>query len=642
MTPILKGILLAVSGSLAASIVAKGTVVVALAFAGVWGARHSRAAARHAVMAAAFVVLALLPIASIVVPAVQIALPAVAQDEAARPSLEVAINAAPPAVAMDAAVGGAPAISRSSGFPAFALLLAVWAIGAVLCLLPMAAGLWQVRSLRRRGLPWRRGGSVVESLALDAGIHRNVAVLLSEALPGPATCGAVRPAIMLPLDARTWKKEDLDCVVVHELEHVRRGDWASRCLARAVCAVYWFHPLVWAAWRRLALEAERSCDDAVLRRAEATAYADQLVGFARRLAAPPPSPLPAMANPTDLATRVKAVLDSRQRRGRVGTLSVALAAAAVLVTTMSPLRIVAAAQSSPAQAGAPHFNAASVKINLAAPSPRKYDETVSPTRHHFQDLALQYLLEGAAVSRSAGPTLSAASVRWICSQAGRGGDCPTGFAGGPRLDPIRFDCTFCTVSAAIARAYGVSFQQLRGGPDWINKDRYRVQVVSASPTDAAGMMRLLQQVLAQSFHLQAHLVSNPVPAYALVVAKSGIRFHRLGGDASDAPGPRFGFAGANAHFSTLAQLVTYLNSLYYGHAGGLDRPVVDHSGLAGRYDITLDLARLVGGEPVLSLVKEQLGLDVQATQGTARLLDIDGLTYLRGSWNNGDDAGADR
>ena len=35
-------------------------------------------------------------------------------------------------------------------------------------------------------------------------------------------------------------------------------------LARAVAAFYWFHPLVWMAWRRLCLEAERSCDDAVV------------------------------------------------------------------------------------------------------------------------------------------------------------------------------------------------------------------------------------------------------------------------------------------------------------------------------------------------------------------------------------------
>jgi TonB family protein len=126
---------------------------------------------------------------------------------------------------------------------------------------------------------------------------------------------------------------------------------------RAVCAVYWFHPLVWIAWRRFTLEAERSCDDAVLAGSEPTAYADQLVGLARRLAK---TPLLAMANRADLAKRVGAVLDSRQRRGRAGTLPVALtcATAAVLVLTMSPLRMVAAPQS----AGTPQFSAYGVLV----------------------------------------------------------------------------------------------------------------------------------------------------------------------------------------------------------------------------------------------------------------------------------------
>ena len=132
--------------------------------------------------------------------------------------------------------------------------------------------------------------------------------------------------------------------MVHELEHVRRADWASHCLARVVCAAYWFHPLVWMAWRQLVLEAERSCDDAVLGRSEATEYADQLVGLARRLSMK--APFLAMANRADLAARVGAVLDGGQRRGRAGGLAVALAWAAgvVLVVTMSPLRMVAAPQ----------------------------------------------------------------------------------------------------------------------------------------------------------------------------------------------------------------------------------------------------------------------------------------------------------
>jgi len=125
-----------------------------------------------------------------------------------------------------------------------------------------------------------------------------------------------------------------------------RWDWAIHCAARTACALYWFHPLVWMAWRRLELEAERACDDAVLKSSEPTAYADQLVAIAQRISAAAKSPLLAMARRADLSSRVSAVLDAGQRRGRAGALcvTVATAAAAALVVTVSPLRMVAAPQ----------------------------------------------------------------------------------------------------------------------------------------------------------------------------------------------------------------------------------------------------------------------------------------------------------
>lgn len=108
-------------------------------------------------------------------------------------------------------------------------------------------------------------------------------------------------------------------------------------VTRVVCAAYWFHPLVWMAWRQLILESEPSCDDAVIARSEATAYADQLVGLARRLLTAARSPLLAMANRSDLANRVGAGLDHSQRRGRAGSFAVALGCAvAVAALTMSP------------------------------------------------------------------------------------------------------------------------------------------------------------------------------------------------------------------------------------------------------------------------------------------------------------------
>jgi TonB family protein len=345
MMPAINGVMLAVSSSLAASIVAKATVTTALSLAGVRLARRSRAAVRHALLAAAFGVLVALPVASIVTRPFLIPVPVSAQERnPANFARGTTVVSAPP---LRPSVGAPSAIPQPKGFSPSALLLTVWIAGTTLFLLPVPIGLWQVRRLRRSALPWAHGQLAVERLALEAGIHRRVTVLLHDALCGPMTCGALHPTIVLPQDAETWPSEDLNRALVHELEHVLRADWVSLCLSRAACAMYWFHPLVWIAWRQLALDAERSCDDAVLVRSESTAYADQLVQLARRLSASATTPLLAMANRADLATRVGAVLDGRQRRGRAGRLPVALAcaAAAVLVIILSPLRVVAAQQS---------------------------------------------------------------------------------------------------------------------------------------------------------------------------------------------------------------------------------------------------------------------------------------------------------
>src|SRR6185436_10412415 len=147
-----------------------------------------------------------------------------------------------------------------------------------------------------------------------------------------------------------------------------------QCLARVVAACYWFHPVVWIAWRRLILEAERACDDAVLRGTDATDYADQLVVLAQRLSATSSQPQLAMANRGDLAARVVAVLDGAQKRGRAGAVFVG---AAVVVTIalsagMSSLRLVASENTAAAimQSGPkPKYDAASIKPCAAEENP---------------------------------------------------------------------------------------------------------------------------------------------------------------------------------------------------------------------------------------------------------------------------------
>jgi beta-lactamase regulating signal transducer with metallopeptidase domain len=351
MMTTINGVILAGGSSLAALIVVKITLVAALGLAAAWLARRGRAAVRHALLAVTFGAMLLLPIASIFAPSVHVTVPAAEVSRVAWPHVLNSTAPISPAITADGAHVAPAAPLRSSTVSLSVLLLAGWIVGTAVFLAPVMTGLWQIRSLRRSCLPWLDGQSIAEALAFDAGIHRRVELLLDEALPGPITCGILHPAIILPRDAASWAREDLSRAIVHELEHVRRGDSATRCLARAVCAAYWFHPVVWIAWRKLVLEAELSCDDAVLRRSEATAYADQLVGLAKRLPTSQRSPLLAMASRSDLSARVGAVLDNRRQRGRAGAISVALAcvAASALVVALAPVMLVASPQSASPQ-----------------------------------------------------------------------------------------------------------------------------------------------------------------------------------------------------------------------------------------------------------------------------------------------------
>jgi uncharacterized protein (TIGR03435 family) len=375
-----------------------------------------------------------------------------------------------------------------------------WIAGAVVFLLPVIAGLWQIRTLRRSALPWCDGQSIVDTLALESGISRRVPLLVHEHLPGPMTCGVVNPAIVLPADAPGWPADNLRRAVVHELEHVRRGDWASQCLARIVCACYWLHPLVWVASRRLSLEAERACDDAVLRRADATAYADQLVGLAERLSAAHNTPLLAMANRRDLATRVLAVLDSRQHRGRAGSRVVALACATstVIVILVSPLWMVAAPQQA----------------------------------------AMKDVPDGT------GQRFEVASIRRCENEPPTPPGQRSSQGGFPNASPGRFVIECGTVERLISTAYVQNgemltnqaarigdVQWLKNVPSWVRSEKYTIEAKTDAATDRKVMLGpMLRALLEERFKLKVHRDTEEAPMYVMTVAKGGLKIAPIGPD----------------------------------------------------------------------------------------------------------------
>ncbi len=340
---------LALSHSVELSILTKATLLMIVGLAAASVARRARASIRHLLLVTTFAILLVLPLAILGGPNLSIEIPVA---EASRSVAASSVTGATETTSALTRNTGPQNIGTSSfSMPSWPTLLSwLWFAGVILMTIPVAVDLWRVRRLVRNGLPSRRLDDLAQAVGNECGLRRPIKVLLHEDLRAPLMCGVWRPVILLPSDADEWSVDDLRRALVHELEHARRGDWATQLMARSVCSFYWFHPLVWMAWRRLRLEAERACDDAVVQNAEHTDYAEQLVSLSRQLSSLRTHSILGMANRSDLSRRVSALLDKNQCRGRTGlftTASVMLVAMAAVISVGS-LRAVAQSPGLPA------------------------------------------------------------------------------------------------------------------------------------------------------------------------------------------------------------------------------------------------------------------------------------------------------
>ena len=245
----------------------------------------------------------------------------------------------------------APAATKIDPLP---WILGIWAVGALLGLLRLSIGIARVARLARRAplvrnLSWRVA-LAESSRALS--LKPNVDVRMSERTAVPVTCGLWRPTVLLPPAADSWADDRRRVVLLHELAHVKRGDCLIQVLAQVAVAVHWFNPLVHLAVRRLRFEQERACDDLViLSGTEAPTYADHLVELARaiQMRGLPAWATLAMAQPSQLEGRLRAILDQQQLR-RTASPRIRLLASSLVILTALPLGVIrlTAEQSRPA------------------------------------------------------------------------------------------------------------------------------------------------------------------------------------------------------------------------------------------------------------------------------------------------------
>jgi hypothetical protein len=108
-----------------------------------------------------------------------------------------------------------------------------------------------------------------------------VRVFASPDLSMPLAFGLIAPSVIVPAELAATGGEDFECILLHELAHVRRHDTRGNAFERLVQAVLFFNPAVVLVLRAIAFEREAACDDwAVVQSRDVDAYVRSLASFA--------------------------------------------------------------------------------------------------------------------------------------------------------------------------------------------------------------------------------------------------------------------------------------------------------------------------------------------------------------------------
>jgi hypothetical protein len=213
---------------------------------------------------------------------------------------------------------------------------------------------------------------IADRLGLDAAPR----LLRSEEVSMPFAAGLATPTIVLPAESDEWTADRRSAVLIHELGHIRRRDLLGHTLARIACVLYWFHPLVWTAARRLRAESERACDDLTLIfGTRPSDYAEHLLDIVTNVRGrATPSMALAMAHRKEFEGRMLAILDPGLRRRAPSRVQ-----AVALVGTLSALTLlVGAAVPAPRAVQMPEMRALRVAAAVS-PADTSRTRSVSPS-----------------------------------------------------------------------------------------------------------------------------------------------------------------------------------------------------------------------------------------------------------------------
>jgi uncharacterized protein (TIGR03435 family) len=189
-----------------------------------------------------------------------------------------------------------------------------------------------------------------------------------------------------------------------------------------------------------------------------------------------------------------------------------------------------------------------------------------------------------------------------------------------------------TVEFLVTAAYGLQAKQVVGAPGWFSSDKYDVDGtpdVEGQPS-LKQLQSLIKKLLADRFGLVFHWDKKEMNVYAISVAKTGPKISKSLGDPNGLPNQN-GNRDANGRVDRYSNVT--MKDFAFILQFMLDKPVVDQTGLQGRYDFVLkwtpNEANVVdpatASPGIFTAMPEELGLRLESTRAPADVLVVDKL-----------------
>jgi uncharacterized protein (TIGR03435 family) len=184
-----------------------------------------------------------------------------------------------------------------------------------------------------------------------------------------------------------------------------------------------------------------------------------------------------------------------------------------------------------------------------------------------------------------------------------------------------------TLKRCIQIAYALKAEQVSGGPEWIDSDRFDIDAKAEAPVTGQELMLMLQSLLKDRFKLLFHREMKSFPGYSLVVAKGGLKVHEV----------TAGLARTNTRRGSMVAEKMSLNGLARTLANILGVPVLDKTGIPGVFDMKLEWSpddsvspppangsgEAMSSGSLFTAVQEQLGIRLQSEKVPLDVLVID-------------------